>query len=412
MLTILCDNPDKEVAIVTDESASNLWIYANGKRYHPTTFRPAFGNGRQLREDKRETANSLMSAAYAELERLRESKAPVIEYVEKVVEVPVENPRTSFADALQDNFLKVLTSQATEQLLQDVLPVAREQINRELVEKYGMVPVVHEIRIPEKKSWQTTEVLHEKFDAIVNILSLPKKHGVYLCGPAGTGKSYIAQQLAKVFELEYYVANAVTDEVQLTGFIDANGRYHETEFYKAFTKGGVFLLDELDASISDVLTILNNALANGYFPFPNGRASVHADFKCVAAGNTFGTGADDMYTGRSVIDAATNDRFAMIKVEYDKRIEMGITGGDEVAIDFAHAYRAAAKKAGISTLLTYRGLSRMVDFSAFMSKRDALEIGVTKGMASDDILILATAIKDSGHASEWLDALREIAKGV
>ena len=401
MLTILCDNPEKEVAIVTDENAANIWIYANGKRYNPNTYKPAFGNGRQLREDKQETAKSLMSMAYAELGKLRESKAPVIEYVEKVVEVPVENPRASFADALQDAFLHTLTEKAGENLLADVLPIASARLETELIEKFGIVPKVTEIKIPERKPWQTTEILHEKFDAILSMLL--DGESIYLCGPAGTGKSYIAQQAAKALDLEYYCANAVTDEVQLTGFVDANGRYHETEFYKAFSRGGVFLLDELDASIADVLVMLNNALANGYFPFPCGRVTAHKDFHCIAAGNTFGTGADDVYTGRSVIDAATTDRFAMVLVDYDSRIETGMANGDDSLVSFAHAYREAAKKSGINTLLTYRGIKRLAKFSAYMDKADALSVAVLKGMAKDDITILCSSI--TNHKSEWFDAL-------
>ena len=169
MLTILCDNPEKEVAIVTDESTSNIWVYANGKRYDSVTFRPAFGEGRQLREDKRETAKALMCAAYDELEKLRESKKPVVEYVEKVVEVPVENPRANFADALQAAFLETLTAKAGEQLLEDVLPVAKAKLESELIDKFGVIPKVTEIRIPERKPWQTTEILHEKFDVILSM---------------------------------------------------------------------------------------------------------------------------------------------------------------------------------------------------------------------------------------------------
>lgn len=401
MLTILCDNPEKEVAIVTDESTSNIWVYANGKRYDSVTFRPAFGEGRQLREDKRETAKALMPSAYEELEKLRESKAPVVEYVEKVVEVPTENPRANFADALQAAFLETLTAKAGEQLLEDVLPVASAKLESELIEKFGIVPKVTEIRIPEREPWKTTEILHEKFDAILSMLL--DGESIYLCGPAGTGKSYIAQQAAKALGLDYYCANAVTDEVQLTGFVDANGRYHETEFFKAFSKGGVFLLDELDASIPDVLVMLNNALANGYFPFPCGRVSAHENFHCIAAGNTFGTGADDFYTGRSVIDAATTDRFAMIVVDYDRRIELGMANGDNSLVEFAHAYRDAAKKAGINTLLTYRGIKRLSKFSAYMDKAESLKVAVLKGMPRDDLTIICGAIEN--HKSEWFDAL-------
>lgn len=46
------------------------------------------------------------------------------------------------------------------------------------------------------------------------------------------------------------------------------GNYQETQFFKAFTEGGLFMLDEMDASIPEVLVILNAAIANRYFDFP------------------------------------------------------------------------------------------------------------------------------------------------
>ena len=104
------------------------------------------------------------------------------------------------------------------------------------------------------------------------------------------------------------------------------GEFHETEFYKACTDENecIFFLDEMDASIPEVLVLLNAAIANGYFEFPNGRVDFdHVHF--VAAGNTVGNGADDMYTGRMVLDQATLDRFAIIEFDYCFKIEMAIT---------------------------------------------------------------------------------------
>ncbi len=89
--------------------------------------------------------------------------------------------------------------------------------------------------------------------------------------PSRLRKNVICKQVAESLGLEFYFTNAVTQEYKLTGFIDANGRYHETQFYKAFVNGGVFMLDEIDASSPEVLVILNAAIANKYFDFPTGR---------------------------------------------------------------------------------------------------------------------------------------------
>ena len=128
-----------------------------------------------------------------------------------------------------------------------------------------------------------------------------------LTGAAGTGKNVICKQVAQALGLKFYFSNAVTQEYKLTGFTDANGRYQPTQFYKAFTEGGVFMLDEIDASIPEVLVILNSAIANGYFDFPApiGYVDAHPDFRVVAAGNTTGNGADFEYVGRNQLDASS-----------------------------------------------------------------------------------------------------------
>ena len=286
-------------------------------------------------------------------------------------------------------------------MVENMYPV----VEKMLVDKFGLLPKVHEIRIPERKAWETKEVLHEKFDQILT--ATIDNEPLYFFGPAGTGKSYLARQLAKAMDIEYYYTNNVTDEVQIKGFIDANGRFHETEFYKAFTRGGIFLLDELDASIPETLTMLNEAIANGYFPFPNGKVTAHPDFHCVAAGNTFGTGADNEYTGRYQIDAATLNRFGVVRVDYDERIERAMCEDDTALVKFARDYRNAVKECGIAALCTYRDIKRLHKFSAYMEKPDAIQIGLTKGLPADDLRMIHNKLSDK--SGEWAAALLALA---
>jgi hypothetical protein len=218
----------------------------------------------------------------------------------------------------------------------------------------------------------------------------------------------MAKQIAAALGLEYWYTASVVDDVQLKGFIDANGKYHETQFYKAFTTGGVFLLDELDASLPEVLTLLNNALANGSFSFPTGRVKAHDNFYCIAAGNTHGTGADNEYSGRYQLDAASMDRFCEIKVGYDKRIELNMCGNDEMLVEFAHDFREAVKACGISCLCTYRAVKRLHKFSGYMEKAEALEIGLTKGLPGDDIRMICNKLKKPNN--DWAVALRKVSE--
>ena len=179
---------------------------------------------------------------------------------------------------------------------------------------------------------------------------------VYLVGEAGTGKNFTLQKIADELGLDFYYTNSVQDEFKLTGFTDAAGDYHDTEFYRAFVNGGMFFLDELDASIPGVLVLLNAAIANGYFEFPNGKKFANENFRVVAAGNTFGNGADEKYTGRLVLDQASLDRFSVIEFDYYRGIEMELAKDNKDLVDFIEEIRGMAKDLGIRTTFSYRAI--------------------------------------------------------
>ena len=408
MYKLIIDNPETGIAIMADDSGK-FTAYVNGKHYNISSYRPVNGNGRQLREDSQKTIRDLLPRArerYADMEvkegaQLDAIKLAALEAARKEV---TPAPK-SFADALQDAFLQTLTEKAAGDMTSQIYPV----VEKMLVDKFGLLPVVHEIRIPEREKAEVNGILHNDFDEVLHILmdDTDGKEGVYMYGPAGTGKGYMAKQLATALNVNYYYANCITDEVQLKGFIDANGRYHETEFYRAFTGGGLFLLDELDGSVPETLLALNEALANGYYPFPTGKATVHPNFYCVAAGNTFGTGADNQYTGRYQLDAASLDRFGVIKIDYDNRIENAMAGNDSDLVAFAHDFRKATSAAGVSCLFTYRGLKRLRKFSAYMDKAKAIRIGLTKGMPADDIRMVCNRLENP--ANPWAAALKQLA---
>ena len=248
-------------------------------------------------------------------------------------------------------------------------------------EKFGVLPQVHEIVLPDKKKGMHG-VFHEKFDTVLKLVnaSIP----VFLTGAAGTGKNVLCKQVSEALDLEFYFSNAVTQEYKLTGFIDANGKYHETQFYQAFTKGGLFMLDEMDSSIPEVLIILNAALANRYFDFPTGRVEAHENFIVIAAGNTYGTDADIEYSGRYQLDAASLDRFALVEIDYSPAIEQAITNGNTELLEFVQGFRQAVKKAGIKHLVTYRSLERLSKLENVLGKKEALEISLVKHLHTDD----------------------------
>lgn len=178
---------------------------------------------------------------------------------------------------------------------------------------------------------------------------------VFLTGPAGSGKSTGAEQAAKALELPFYATSVCsqTTKTDFLGYMDATGSYRRTQFRDAYENGGVYLIDEIDAGNPNVLSVLNAALSNSNCAFPDSMVKRHDKFKCVAAGNTWGTGKTVQYVGRNAIDAATLNRFVIIHWDYDEKLEIAISGNPGWA-RYVIACRAEIKNRGIQFLITPR----------------------------------------------------------
>ncbi len=269
---------------------------------------------------------------------------------------------------------------------QDAAEAAKPFIDEYIANTYGKLPPRIEI-VTEKSTKVIKGITHEKFETVLQLVNCDIP--VFLTGPAGCGKNVLCKQVAEALDTEFYFSNAVTQEYKLTGFIDANGRFHETQFYKAFTSGGLFMLDEIDASAPEVLVILNAAIANRYFDFPTGRVMAHEDFRLIAAGNTFGTGADIEYTGRYQLDAASLDRFAVIQIDYSKAIEEAIAGGNRNLLQFVWNFRKAVEQAQIKFVISYRSIERLHKVEDVLEAGEALQICLLRSLDPDDMKVIA-----------------------
>lgn len=191
-------------------------------------------------------------------------------------------------------------------------------------------PVV--IKMGKEKPKQVKGILPKEFERIVQLAS--QRVPVMLVGPAGCGKTYIAEKVAEALNLKFYgqSCSAGVSESIFTGWllpIEKGGTfvYVESPFIHAYENGGVFLLDEMDASDPNMLTFLNMPIANQQFflaqRFNKPLVKRHKDFVVLAAANTFGKGADAQYVGRNALDAATLDRFraGMVYMDYSAEVE-------------------------------------------------------------------------------------------
>lgn len=239
---------------------------------------------------------------------------------------------------------------------------------------------------------------------------------VFLVGPAGSGKNHAIETICKRNGWDFYFSNSIQQEFKLTGFVDAGGKYHETEFYKACVsnKKCVFFLDELDASTPEVLVLLNAAIANGYFDFPGGRGFVRLEnVLFAAAGNTCGSGAGDMYTGRFALDQATLDRFAMVDFGYDPKIEESLTSNNFQLLDFVRALRKASENLGVRATFSYRCLQMVAKLEAAgMALEKIIDIAILRGIDAETCRALLNApamlLCEAGGKNRYYHAARKM----
>lgn len=329
--------------------------------------------------------------------------------VEKLKELQAQQEAAKKNQEFSLDFLgNIVTKILAETKMEEIKGEVAKQLHEEAMEfikrEYGPIQRKVELHLGEKKV-ELEGVVHKQFDNVLKFVNANEP--VFLTGPAGSGKNFLCQQVAKALELDFYFSNAVTQEYKITGFTDANGVYQESQFYKAFKYGGLFMLDEMDASIPEVLIILNAAIANRYFDFPApiGYVEAHPDFRVVAAGNTFGHGADYDYVGRNQLDAASLDRFAMVKIDYDPKIEESCANGDDSLLEFCRKFRQATSKAGIRTVVSYRAISRMAKLSKCMSSEEIVKTCLVKSLGKDDLNTLGNNVSGCGL---WSAALQHI----
>ena len=308
------------------------------------------------------------------------------------------NKRTMYDDTIEE----VILNKIKNIPMSEVTDELKKKVDDFVKEKYGILPKKIEI-IDNGTKKEMNGLFHKKFDEIVKIV----KKGVplMLTGPAGSGKNHTLEQVADALDLDFYFTNAVTQEYKLTGFIDGNGVYQETQFYKAYKDGGLFFLDEVDASSPEALIILNSAIANGYFDFPIGKVTAHPDFRVVCAGNTYGTGADMIYVGRNQLDGATLDRFIVIEFGYDEDIEKKLAYDDEL-YDFIINLRNVINKNSLRYIISMRATinsTKLLDVG--MDRKNILKSAIIKNMSVDDLNVIVNELDGS---NEWAKEMREI----
>jgi cobaltochelatase CobS len=259
-------------------------------------------------------------------------------------------------------------AQTLARTLEPFLTIQRDELTAELEEKLSQMIEESIANLPLKTKTvfiqqgrtigEVTEQQHEHFELVYKLVQA--RINVFLWGEAGSGKSSAAREIAKSLKLPFYylALQAQTPESRLMGYMDANGNYVETDFYRAYKHGGIFLLDELALGNGNLLGSLNGALANGLASFPCGQVERHPDFICIATDNTPGLGATKAYCDRRALDASVRDRFYLVQWDTDKALEHALAANHfEHApkwVNWVQAIRNAAQTVSPSLIVTQR----------------------------------------------------------
>ena len=217
---------------------------------------------------------------------------------------------------------------------------------------------------------------HKFFDRAVK-LSV-NREPIFLIGPTGSGKSYLARQVAEATlksdgsqeSLPYseVPCSAGISEGHLMGKLLPTGeqgsfQFHDAALSGAYGAGGFCCLEEIDGADPNTLLCINSALAGEEMALPNnpwdGAIARHQDFVLCIVGNTWGIGADRMYVGRSQLDTAFLDRFAIntLEIDYDKRLE-AVLCPDSDLLEKLWAWRQAIVNNKLRRILSTRTIAK------------------------------------------------------
>lgn len=191
------------------------------------------------------------------------------------------------------------------------------------------------VRTPDKKVKMVKGILQPEFKRLVELASA--RIPIMMVGPAGCGKTYLAGKIAEALDLEFgdISCSEGMSESVFNGSLLPIGKggsfiHVASTFMTRYEKGGLFLLDEIDAGDANLFTYMNKAIANRSYTvdkrYENPVVKKHTNFSLIAAANTYGNGADAMYVGRNQLDAATLDRFkiGMVTMDYSRDVESSI----------------------------------------------------------------------------------------
>lgn len=316
-----------------------------------------------------------------------EPAKPTTETAAQPTPQPTPQPATSNDDVneLASLLLKLKSSNIDVDKVREIV--------REEVAKQEPTKVVHTIKVADAPEVTLPSQPHPLLDKVLSLVVNDRVTGRFpwLFGPAGSGKSTIAKQVAEALNLPFYSVSSLQQKYELEGYTDATGKLVETTFYKAAKEGGIFLFDEASTTSAEVQVAFNNMLANLVYNFPKeGMITAHKDFHIIAADNTTGRGGNKTYSARYSMDASTLDRYIPIEVDYTMEQDMMMAADDSELVAFLRDLRKVINEANLTYTASPRAakaIKAMQQMDCF-TELEAFNLGLCSGWKKQDIRTL------------------------
>ncbi len=249
--------------------------------------------------------------------------------------------------------------------------------------------VVKEVIIKDRVNPDHQVTIQTPHPALEEAIEISRAiNNVWLCGPAGSGKTTLAAQLAQSLGIDYSFISCTSgmSEAKLLGRMNVQGTYLPAEFVRIYEEGGVFLWDEFDAADPNVVLCANAAMANGHLSVPdrvsNPVAKRHPSTILIVATNTWGRGATSEYTARESLDAATRDRFVLSKI--------GVGYSPDIETQYLGAYDT------VKTTPWAYNLGRVSLQNVFVKIRENIEKHHLRRVMSTRAFVQAAALRKLG----------------
>jgi len=229
----------------------------------------------------------------------------------------VEIPGAEYLPQLLDRIEDLLTMSNPDDMREFITKLISLEVNkvREQVQQVELIDP------GTGTSFGTVDGQHKEFTKLLQMVRTGVN--ILVVGPAGSGKTEAALEVCRRLDrpFELISVGPQTMQSELMGYRNVNGDYIESAARRAYEQGKLLIIDEFDAGNGGVFTVLNAALGNARAGFPDGPIKRGNGFGVIALANTFGTGADMVYVGRSQMDGATLDRYATLIWDYDESFE-------------------------------------------------------------------------------------------